>query len=203
MAGYPDVTALQNWIGTSGDTTPLTNAVHEAIGFVEGYCGRVFVAQTATKDFVVKRFVTRRGRRLLFFEDLATLTSITNGDGEAVDTSSEIDLLRDPGGFTSSSLAYVLHPIYGVELRPVAAKIFNDGGDSTPVEVVGVWGVAATDPPMEIYGAVLEVGKLIYNQRTGGGAAVASAQNAGVFLEGLQMPDRLKMALEHWKRRAI
>lgn len=202
MAGYPTSSDLGTFLGVTSSTVEgwLLNG---AISFVERYCGRVFVAQSATRTFPVYRHVTRRGKRLNFYADLAEVTSITNGDGVAVAASEYYSLVPDGRAFTNSAGALVSYPAYGVEMRSGAGKVFYDPDGLSDISVVGYWGFSKTDPPSAIFEAILEVGKIAYNQRSGGGAAVAAAQNVGVFMEALKLPERLEQTLGQFKRRAV
>jgi hypothetical protein len=93
---------------------------------------------------------------ILFYDDLQSLTSITNGDGSVIPSTAYI------------LLPYQGAPYFGVRLRPTAGIAWNtnQGDPLGAIQVSGDWG-ADTVPDADLKEAVMMVVKEAYNRRSG------------------------------------
>ncbi|MCV6900967.1 hypothetical protein OE165_28445, partial [Escherichia coli] len=76
-----------------------------------------------------KPYLSKDGRRLSLFQDIASTTSlaVTNGDGVAFTVATELEV----------------HPIdapyYEIRVKPISGKVFYSVGD-VPISVTAYWG---------------------------------------------------------------
>jgi hypothetical protein len=186
---YPTAANLKDWMGVSGNTkdTQLGWALAGAIDYVEQYCNRVFVAATATRQFPVRYpFVGKHNRQLNFYEDLAAITSITNGDGVVI-----TDYYTLPNNA----------PYIGVFLNASAGIAFTDNGDGSTIAVAGSWGYSASCPSA-IFTAVMEIAKQSFNsaQQGVGGDMASASRGSGLLVNPGQFPKMITDVLNSYKR---
>jgi hypothetical protein len=128
-----EVKTLLGGIDGSGDDTLLTTLITEAEVFIENHTHRLFEAETLTKSYDAMRDVD--GPTLWLDEDLLSITTLTNGDGDTL-ASTEYVLL--PTNKT---------PYYAIKLLAssgVAWTFVNDPEEA--ISVAGSWGYAASVP---------------------------------------------------------
>jgi len=189
---YPDLAAFKTHMTTTttGEDTVLQAALDAAIDEVENYCGRVFVAASATREFPVEQpYIDNRRLVLTLYEDLTAVTSITNGDGIAV--SSDDYRLVPPQGA----------PYHQIVLDPYSTVRWVTTGSKIAIE--GDWGYAV-NCPARIYFAILQVAAYLYrNKMAGGVARFSTVQQGGRVSEGTALPESVLMTLDRFRRVSI
>jgi hypothetical protein len=110
----------------TGDDALLTMFIKSACAFADGRLGDEFSPHVATRYFDVPA-----GRKLQFNDHLLALTSITNGNGDAIATN---DVVLLPA---------TVYPKYGILLKPSASIWWtpsDDGNYEQVIAVTGIWG---------------------------------------------------------------
>lgn len=192
---YPTQAELGVYVGVS-DATSQTQCLNAAIDFVVRHCNRQFVNYTGTYQFAKKNIV-KNGRRLMFFRDCISVTTLTNGDGSVITGTYYRKLLNavfaDP----------VNASFYGVELLPTSSYSFVESTIGY-VSVLGSWGYdGANQPPNAIFMAILMIGAQLYRARSGGGGQVTQVQPSGVVLAGVDLDQIVIDMLKPFRRGTV
>lgn len=135
MTTYCSLDELKAYLGTRLDTddTEIQARITEASAAIDVYCQRVFVGAAATRAYDAVQAVD--GRTLLLDEDLLSVTTITNGDGTALDSG---DYVLLPANVT---------PKYAVRLKASSGVSWTYTTDpEDAISVNGTWGYANTQP---------------------------------------------------------
>lgn len=190
MAIYPVLAELQAFCGTSGDATVLQQILDGVQSWTEEYTRRVWVAPAAAdKSFPVKKpYVT--GLRLLFFRELSTIVTVTNGDGVVV---AATDYRTNPVNDT---------PFYGLDLYSTSGVFWRSDGSGGMIVVNGKWGMGAAVPD-DLFLAMLQLGKRKYlGHATGAPGAVTQAPGGkGVIVNAADVPPELMQIFEGHRKR--
>jgi hypothetical protein len=154
---YPVLAELKTFMGIAGATydTNLTTALAAAIKDIELYCGRVFVAASAAKEFAIAwPYVGKRRDRLNTFAEFTAVTTLVNGDGTTIAS----------GDYTLYPTAA---PHYMITLNPDSGLFFWNGGDSTPITLTADWGYSA-DVADDLERAILLTAQQFYYESVQG-----------------------------------
>lgn len=190
-AVYPTVANCKAFmvITAATDDATITFLVDGAISFVERYCGRSFLDVAAQTIYVMPTYPNLLNKRTLLIKDrdLVAVTSITNGDGEAV-TAYRLLPLNGP-------------PYYQIEIHPDAGQTWNRGSDGEGVvTIVGTIGYKASVPD-DVFMAVLELVAWLYRARSSGaGGSVTTATRAGLTIAPSELPPNIREVLDQYKR---
>jgi hypothetical protein len=130
---YSTTADVKTYLGVtgSGDDTLIGTLVTAAQSAIDAYFRRTFEASDSTRYF--DPTVDVRGRTLLLVADLCAITSVTNGNGNAVTL-----YVTEPRNTT---------PYYALTIKSNAAE--NWTYSTTPensIAVVGKWAYSATAP---------------------------------------------------------
>jgi hypothetical protein len=190
---YPTLADLKEVVGISdsADDSVLTWALDGAIEAVEAHTRRTFVAVTATKTFRAYGMHVSHNKRVLWLhEDLATITSVINGDGASVTTYSE----RKDGS-----------AIYALELPRYEDTYWNGGITRTnPISIAGKWGYSE-DCPSDVFLAILQLATRTYRSRQTGatGDVTAVSRMGGMQVASVGLSEDVLMVLARYSRRSI
>lgn len=117
----------------TAEESMLDTLIAQAQEFIEKKTGRRFEANTETRLYGASAQVYHDPKLLLVDEDLLTVTTLTNGNGEAIGAGSYW-----PWPLNNS-------PHFGIRLKSAVSWTF--GGDEV-VSVAGTWGHMATASPL-------------------------------------------------------
>ncbi len=187
---YPTLNQVKAYIPIAGDTenVKLTQMLDGAITAVEQDTGRLWVATTATRNFRAEHpFVTQHRTMLSFFEDLATITSITNGDGTVL-AAADYDAISTPGTTT---------PFYQIHIRNTSNVRWQNGADGTRIAIAGKWGYSEACPD-DIFLAILELVHLSQAAQADG-SGLTITPRSGIIDKG-QWPPRVLRTLDNRRR---
>lgn len=174
---YPTLAEYRAWAGIgaaeTGDDTTLTRLIAAATAIIEGPqplgTGRTFLCAADTTRLV--DCPTDGGRLLPLWDvgELASITTVTNGDGETVAAAEYVTRPRRGG------------PFYALELKSGSsvAWTYADSPEGA-ISIVGRWAYSA-DVPADIYQAHLRLVDFMYRSK-GGNGDTAVKTDAGIIL---------------------
>jgi hypothetical protein len=173
---YLDIT------GTGDDALGalLVNRVTDAI---DRYCRRRFRAVTATRTFDVPE-----GDTLFLDDDLLSITTLTNGDGNVVTSASYVLLPKNN------------LPKYAIRLKENASTVWEGSTttDYQAISIAGSWGYSMT-PADDIVQAAVRWTAWLYRQRDGAFGQTARP-DIGVIETPLALPVDIERLLKPYKR---
>lgn len=182
----------------SADDAQLALFAHRAQHVVESYTHRVFewIGAGTAKQFTPTSYldggdlydIVTLGMGLSeFFE----LTSITNGDGNAIATA---DVVLLPGNVTPK---YAIRIKSSINVRWTFTTSIEES-----VTVTAKWAYSATPPP-DIIQATLRIGAYLYRQRDGSPDSDRPIVSAdGVVLSAPRIPSDVTELLKPYRRRS-
>ena len=199
---YTTTSALKSYLGitSSVDDTLLGNAIDQAYSMINTFCHRHFdpEAKHGPSD-LVKYFTPlseRDGGDLLddytlnLGHDLASLTSITNGDGTSIPTNQVVLL---PMNTTPTNM---------IRIKSSSSYFWTyNNSPEGAVQIAGKWGYSL-DAPDDIVVANLRLAAYLYRQREGtpdSDRAILSAD--GVVLAAPRIPSDITAMLTPYIRR--
>ena len=173
----------------SDDDTAIDGIIEGASRYIDSKTQRTFYSRTETRNFDVPR---NRSRSLLLDDDLLTITTLTNGDGNTI-ASSEYHLL--PKNLT---------PFNEVRLTKTTTVFWatdSGGDDEWVIALAGGWGgVAAT--PDDIREACLMISQSFYRRRMGENVSgIATVTAAGVVITPQDIPSVAADILARYMKR--
>jgi hypothetical protein len=171
-------------ITTDSDDVILTDALDAATQAIDNYCGRRFVAVTATRYYTAADL---RHGVLWLDDDLLTVTTLLNGDASVL-TSSYYWL--DPRNST---------PKHAIRLRSTAYWNFATDGE---IAVTGTWGYSAT-PDDLIRQACLWLASYFYHLKDSQVFDVTATPELGQITIPKGMPQQLVVHLASLRRRSL
>lgn len=170
------------------DDVLITSLIAAAQEAIDTYTGRTFEADAdTTRTFDAECDVD--GRTLWLDEDLAAVTSITNGDGTTV-TSAQ---------YTTKPRNHT--PYYAIELKHSASVAWvweDDPADA--ISVTGKWAYSA-EPPADIVQAARVLVNYWYTQKDAGSFEVTAVPGAGVVQVPQGFPSAVKHLLDRYVKR--
>lgn len=189
---YITVPVAKDYIGGldgTGDDALLSVLIDAAEVFIENYTERDFKAATdTTRNFTVGR--DTEGRHLWFDEDIASITTVLNGDASTTEVTSA-QYVTLPSNRT---------PYYGIKLLWSASKVWEfDQDPEDAIAVTGKWGWSTT-PPADIAQACKDIVKQVYRSRDAN--TNVDIISGGVVISPNQLPKTTMIILQHYKKRA-
>lgn len=186
-------------IGGSGDDDLIDALIAQAQKYIEEQTGRVFEASAdTTRAFDYDRHVLEDedGRRRTLYlagYDLATITSVVNGDGTTVAASQYV---TEPRRET---------PYWALTLKQSAsvAWTYNDTPEGA-ILVTGKWAYA-TAAPDDVKLATRDLTVWLYRRRGQEGASLDAPQMSpsGVMLFPPKMPETVKMTICRYQIKGV
>lgn len=188
---YITVEQLKNYLGiaitNSDDDNLLSEIIEHSQSFVESYTGKKFkIATDTTKYFDVECDVYKR--TLYLDNEIAQITSITNGDSTVITTSSYVTEPRSDG------------PFFAIKLKDDANV--NWTYSTTPenaIQIVGRWGYTVS-PPNDIKQAVYRLCAYFYRQKDSGVFEVTSFVEGGAMEIPMGIPKSVLQILNHYNK---
>ena len=173
----------------SDDDTAIDRIIEGTSRYIDSKTQRTFYARTETRNFDVPR---NRSRSLFLDDDLLTITTLTNGDGNTI-ASSEYHLL--PKNLT---------PFNEVRLTKTTTVFWatdSGGDDEWVIALAGGWGwVAAT--PDDIREACFMISQSLYKRRMGENVSgIATVTAAGVVITPQDVPSVAADILARYMKR--
>jgi hypothetical protein len=159
---YATVAQLKRYLGivetTTDETVLLTELLDRAQAYINKYCRRTFEASAdAVRYFDAVDDV--QGRRLQLDRDLASITSIVNGDGVTVTSAQYVTAPRNA---VTDGVA-----IYAVDLLPSASISWTYEDDSAnAIAVTGRWHYPLT---ANVVQATIRMAAYLYRQKDNSG----------------------------------
>lgn len=184
---YAVATDVKTYLGISGtgDDTLITALIARAQKAVDSYTHRMFEASAdTTRRFEVGRDAV--DRTLLFDEDLAVITSVTNNADGVPQTIASTDYVTLPRNKT---------PYYGIELlasKNVSWKYAADPAGG--ISVAGKWAYSTT-PPDDIKQACIRWAAYMYRQKDAQVFDTIAIPDAGVIQIPAGIPADVKVFL--------
>lgn len=181
-----DYLSSTNALGTYNDGL-LQDSLDEAERVINDYTRRNFAGTAGTA--YVNRYSQQlvRNQAMYLRQDLFSLSSLTNGDGQAIPVGSVWLEPRNAG------------PPYRM-LRLHSGYVYTWNTDSD-VTIAGTWGFS-TVAPAAISRATVELGAYYYRVKDIGPTDVAGVNTAGEVVFPKNMPDYVRSKLEPYRSRS-
>ncbi len=190
---YVTVTNVKDYLGITGtsDDVLLNDLIARAQRQIEAYTHRVFEASAdSTRKFDAVANVTLNGRRLLLDEDLAAITSITNGDATTVSASSYV---TEPRNDT---------PYWAITLKADADIVwtYNDTPEDA-ISIVGRWAYSIS-APADIQDITIRLVAHLYQRRQGIGVQSERVPFYSVTYgsASASLPDDIRAELDTYRK---
>lgn len=153
LADLKTYLASGGWSGGTGDDTLLTDLLARAQAIIDRETGRTFEASAdSTRKFDAVRDVD--GPTLYLDEDLAQITSVTNGDGVAV---ASTNYVAEPRNRT---------PSYALRLLGSSSVAWTyDDDPENAISIAGRWAYSVSAPD-DIKHATIRLAAWLYRQRS-------------------------------------
>jgi len=181
---YVTTTALKTYLGitTSGDDSLLSTLITAAQSVVEGpYPGtdRKWEARTETRYYDYQS-----GTRLDLDDDLISVTTLTNGDGETLTEDTDF-YLRPYGG----------PPYRWIEIKSDGGESFQwSGTPQKALSLLGSWGYTTT-APQRIVQATKRLAAYYYHQKDAGVYDVTATPELGIITVPKGIPEDVRLLL--------
>jgi hypothetical protein len=151
---YVNLAEVKSYLGVQNatDDSLLTALMSRSSVAIDNHCGRTFMASAdSTRYFDAIRDV--QGRMLLLDTDLVAITSITNGDGVAYQTT---EYVTEPRNRT---------PYYAITLKTNVSRgwTYTDAPENA-IAIVGKWAYSVA-PPEDIKHACVRLVAYLYRQK--------------------------------------
>ena len=186
---YTTVALQKTYLGitTSTDDTLLTALIARAQAIIDAYCQRTFEAASNTsKTFDVERDAD--GDLLYLDEDLASINSITNGDGVVVTTA---QYTTEPRNRT---------PYYAIKILDSASIYWTYS--TTPenaITISGKWAYSVAAPD-DIVHCTLRLAAYLYRQRDNAADLDRAVIAGNSTILPAQLPSDIKTILAPYRR---
>lgn len=176
-------------ISGSGDDTLLGTLIDRAQAIIDAYCNRTFEASAnADRSFDTERDV--EGSVLYLDEDLASINSITNGDGVALTAA---DYTTEPRNET---------PYYAIRLKSSSSVFwtYDDNNDhEDAITVSGKWAYS-TSAPNDIVHACIRLAGYLYRQQDNSSDLDRPVYVGNATVLPAQLPNDIKMILAPYRK---
>jgi hypothetical protein len=182
---YTTWAAVKTYLDISGTGDDAQGAllVARVTDAIDRFCRRRFRAVTATRTFDVPT-----GDTLFLDDDLLSVTTLTNGDGNVITSASYVLLPKNN------------LPKYAIRLKENTSTIWEGSTttDYQAISVAGSWGYSTT-PPDDIVQAAVRWTAWLYRQRDGAFGQTARP-DIGVIETPLALPVDIERLLKPYKR---
>lgn len=185
--GTTGTVALGGGTITATQQALMGSAINEAESAIDSHCRRSFLGTAGTQYYSRYSGGQVVGPALYLDNDLFSLTSVTNGDGQTIPVGSVWLEPRNEGP-----------PYRIVRLKSSYVWTWNTDSD---LAIAGIWGYG-TVPPADIVGATKELAAYLYRLRDIGPGGVTGFQEGGQVTYPPGMPDTVKIILEKYRSRS-
>jgi len=194
VANYSDLASLKQYMTSGGTPLPidadddglLTSFIETASRYIDDATDRTFYARTETH-----LFNATGSRELWMDDDLLTVTTLTNGNGDLI---LPADYLLLPLG---------TYPKYAIRLKMLSTLYWSwdsSGNTEAVISVLGTWGYSAT-PSRDIATLTMALAHNLYKARFGEGVeGAARVTAAGVVITPGDIPKWGQKVLERYRR---
>ena len=189
--GFVTTTSFKQYrgINTSANDVLISLLLTRAQAQVESYCDRTFVAATAATRYYDAVRDTSDDRRTLYLDDdLATIVTVVNGDGETVATTHYTPEPRHETPYRSLRLTQRADTLWTYDDAPEDA-----------IEVNGRWGYG-TSAPADVQHAVIRLAAYMYAQKDVSTFDVSLIAAEGVMTVPQGFPKDVRELLEPYRR---
>jgi len=182
---YTTWAAVKTYLDISGTGDDALGAllVNRVTDAIDRYCRRRFRAVTATRTFDVPV-----GDTLFLDEDLLSITTLTNGDSNAITATSYVLLPKN------------IFPKYAIKLTENTSTVW-EGSTTTDFQVISVagsWGYSVS-PPDDVVQAAVRWAAWLYRQRDGAFGQTARPE-IGLIETPAALPVDIERLLKPYKR---
>lgn len=188
---YTTAALVKTYLGEtgSGDDTLLGTLVSAAQSWIDQYADRTFEAAADSTRYFDCLSPTVSGSRLWLDHDLASIKTITNGDGVVVASG---EYVTEPRNST---------PYFAIDLLPSKGKSWTYSTDpQKAIAIEGKWAFSATAPAV-IQQACTRLAAYLYRQKDAQVFDVTAMPEAGVITVPQGMPRDVKLILAPYVRR--
>lgn len=187
---YTTVSLLKTYLGatTSNDDTLLTALIARAQAIIDAYCQRTFEASANTsKTFDADRDTD--GAWLYLDEDLASINTVTNGDGDVLTASTEY--MTEPRNRT---------PYFAIKLISQSGLSWTwTTAPENAITISGKWAYSTTAPD-DIVHATLRLAAYLYRQRDNAADLDRPVYVGNATILPAQLPSDIKTILAPYRR---
>ena len=189
---YVSIPQFKNYRGITStkEDVLIGDLLERAQAQVESYCDRTFAAPStaATRYYDAVRDVSDDKRTLYLDADLASITTITNGDGTAVATTHYVPEPRNATPYRSIRLTTLADDNWTYTAAPEDA-----------IRVLGRWGYA-TAAPADVQQATIRLAAYMYAQKDASTFDVTMMGDWGAMTVPQGMPKDVRELLEPFRR---
>ena len=190
---YCTVPEVKLYLGTttSNDDELIKSLIPRAQAAIDSHCARTFEALADTTRYF-DAITDVDGITLCLDDDLAAITTITNGDGVAVSSGNYV---TEPRNST---------PYYAIRLKSsanIAWESDSNGDPENAVSIVGRWAYS-TEAPDDIVHACIRLSAFYYRQKDAQVFDTTATPELGVITVPKGIPSDVKRILEPYRRRA-
>jgi len=175
-------------ISVSTDDTLITALITRAQAAIDRYCNRTFEASAnSTRYFDAVADVY--GPTLILDEDLASINSVTNGDGTTVTSSQYV---TEPRNMT---------PYYALRIRSDASVAWTYSSyPENAIAISGKWAYS-TSAPADIVHACIRLASYYYRQKDAQVFDVTATPELGQITIPQGLPRDVEILLEPYRKR--
>ena len=190
---YCTVTNVKEYLGntTTGDDALINSIIPRAQAAIDAYCHRSFEATAdTTRTFDADRDTD--GPVLYFDEDMASITTVTNGDGSVIASSS---YSTEPRNRT---------PYCAIKLKVSSGVVWEYDSNNDPedaISVAGRWAWSVT-APNDIAHACIRLAGYFYRQKDAQVYDTTATPELGIITVPTGFPKDVKNLIEPYRRRS-
>lgn len=177
-------------ITSYGDDLLIEALISRAQAAIDRYCHRKFEGSAANRTFDAGADVEGAVLWVYSAGDLASITTVTNGDGATIASSAYV---TEPRNAVARGI-----PIVGIRLKSGTYWRAAGGQNENAITINGVWAYSAI-APADIVQATLMLANYYYDQRMSSGGEIAVIPGVSVSIpQG--MPAAVKQLLAPYVR---
>lgn len=181
---------LYRGITSSKDDVLIDLLLDRATAQIESYCDRVFAAPTtaATRYYDAVRDVSDDRRTLYLDEDLCSITTVVNGDGETVATTHYTTEPRNQTPYHSLRMTWLSDADWTWDDAPEDA-----------IQINGRWGYA-TSAPADIQHATIRLAAYLYAQKDASTFDTTVYADAGMMTVPQGLPKDVRIIVDPYRK---
>ena len=188
---YCTTEQVRTYLGVSGtaDDGLLAELVTFSQAAIDSYCRRTFeAAADSDRYFTVGR--DTEGRWLWFDQDLATITTVLNGDSSATEVTSS-QYITEPYSA----------PFFGIKILGSAAKVWEYNLDpEDAIKVTGKWAYSTSAPKDIVFAAIRLAAYMYRSKDTSMDSDRPILTDAGVTLLPMGLPNDVLKLLSPYRK---
>jgi len=189
---YTTTADVKAYLGISGggDDDLIEVLIDAAQAYIDAETGRTFEASSNTSKYFDCAAPFVDGRTLYFGEwEAASIDSVTNGDGDTIDSSYYVTLPRNTT------------PYYGIKLLGSSGLSWTYIDDpESAIEVSAKWAYSAS-PPDDIVHATKELAAYLYRQKDAQVFDTTAFPEAGVIQVPKGVPMTVRLIISRYRKK--